>query len=162
MGFLFRLVRGAVAGAVAGAVLKKVDELIRGQQDSRSSADEGELSKALKPEARAVEHLNEVFSLDLNEEQREQAAHVMKFGLLALFSTVTRAIRSRTLGRSGPLLGGALFGVGSYLLINQIIQPLLGIAKSPFDKDSKDHLRELLSHAVSGIADNATRQMLMG
>ena len=161
MSTLFRMVRGVVAGAVAGVVLKKVDEFIRGKQSTRSPSREGEPEKILRPELRAVERLSETFSVEMDDEQKEAAANIMKFAMMAIVSTVSRSIRSHTSSKRGPILGGALFGVLSYIVVDQVIHPLLGFSRSPFNVPTKDHLREAAAHAVSGIADNATRQILL-
>ncbi len=161
MGLFAKLIKGAVAGAVAGFVLKKVDHLIRERQDGRSPSTSSKPAKITAPEIRAVEHINEVFSLGLEDGQKEVAAHVMKLALMTLVTTISRQIRSRTVGHGGPVLGGAVFGVLSYALINQMLHPLLGISPSPRETDVEDHMREVVAHAASGIADNATRQLIM-
>ena len=160
MSMLFKVIRGVVAGAVAGAVLKKVDEFIRDKQDTRTTTPEDEPEKILRPELRAVEHLSKTFAVEMDEDQKEAAANIMKFATMALVSTVSRSIRSHTSSKRGPILGGALFGVLSYIVVDQIIHPLLGFSRSPFNVPTQDHLREAAAHAVSGIADNATRQIL--
>ena len=161
MGTLFRFIRGVVAGAVAGVVLKKVDEFIREKQTTRSPTPEGEPEKILRPELRAVEQLSKTFSIEMDDEQKEAAANIMKFAMMAIVTSVSRSIRAHTASRRGPILGGALFGVVSYIVVDQIIHPLLGFSRSPFDVPTKDHLREAAAHAVSVIADNATRQILL-
>lgn len=159
MGMLWRMLGGVVAGAVAGVVLKRVDEFIRTKQDDvkapSSSASRREL---FEPERKAVNQIDDALSLGLTSGQKQWAARGMKYVLMALFSTVSRSLRSRTTGGRGPLLGGAVFGVASYMLVDQLLEPLLGIAPSPMEQDSEDHLRGVLAHAASGMADNVTRQ----
>jgi hypothetical protein len=160
MGMLWKTLGGVVAGAVAGVVLKRVDEFIRAKQDDVEAPKSDSARRELfEPERRAVNQIDEALSLNLNSDQKQWAARGMKFVLMALFSTVSRSLRSRTTGGRGPLLGGAVFGVASYLLVDQLLEPLLGIAPSPLEQDSEDHLRGVLAHAVSGVADNVTRQL---
>ena len=156
---LMSIIRSTIAGAVAGFVLKKVDGYLGAKQHDHKSQDQAE-EDTFASEKRIVSSALKELPINATQTQKKWMARGVKVGLGLIVSAITRALRNKLTDGRGSVLGGALFGVASYVLVDKIVQPLLGVAESPFEDPLATHLRGLVSHAAFGITDTATRQML--
>lgn len=68
------------------------------------------------------------------------------------------AVRPAVAG--GDLFGGALFGVGLWLLGDELAVPLLGLQDGPRAAPPTTHLNRLALHLTYGMATAATTQLL--
>ncbi len=154
-----KIVKRAIAGAVAGFVLKQVNARINAKQHKGKSVAQGE-REAVGPELRLVERVIDRLPVSLSDRQHEVVASVMRYGLGMLITSLLTRLRHRVTEGRSSLVGGALFGMISYGLMDVVLYPLLGVADSAAKLPLSDHLRSGVSHAIYGATDNAMRRLL--
>lgn len=156
---LMSIIRSTIAGAVAGFVLKKVDGYLGAKQHDHKDQEQAE-EDVFASEKQIVSKALDELPLEATRTQKKWMARGVKVFLGVLVSSVTRTLRDKLTRGRGSVFGGAMFGIVSYIVVDKIMQPLLGVAESPLDDDPMSHLRGLVSHAAFGVVDTATRQML--
>jgi uncharacterized membrane protein YagU involved in acid resistance len=55
---------------------------------------------------------------------------------------------------------GALYGIGTFIVLDEIINPMLGVANRPSGYPWQRHARELTTHLIYGIVMNAALRRL--
>ena len=154
-----KLLRSMVAAGVAGFVLKKVDAALKAKQYSHKDQDQAE-HEHFETKRRGVDKLVYNLPVNVTDTQREVLARVAQYGVTYLVSSVTRKLRNELTRGRGSVLGGALFGVVTFVIVEKLLEPALGISPSPFSESLETHMRGLIAHAIYGVTDTTTRALL--
>jgi uncharacterized membrane protein YagU involved in acid resistance len=80
--------------------------------------------------------------------------YAVPIGLTLLYRTLRKRSRGVSLG------GGALFGATTFLLLDEVINPMLGLAAAPSAYPWQRHVRELTGHVVYGMLAHAVLKRL--
>ena len=72
--------------------------------------------------------------------------YVVPMGLAILYEALRHHVPGISKGR------GALYGLGIFLILDEVINPLLGLAAPPAKYPWQRHTREMAAHAIYGMA----------
>lgn len=73
------------------------------------------------------------------------------------------ALLYRLLRRSHPAVsrgGGAIYGAATFLILDEVINPVLGLAAAPADYPWQRHGRELAAHVIYGMVTHTVLNVL--
>ena len=134
---------GAVAGGAAVWLISKMDWSLNhtgGKRQAHAAADRAATAAGVT----------------MTDEQQKVAGHTVHYGvgigIGALYGLVRGMAPSVTTGR------GALFGVATFILGDEIGAPAMGLAKGPLEYTARDHAKSALAHIVFGVfTDLGTR-----
>ena len=164
IGMMTSVVRGVVAGAAATYAMKQVDawlnERWNKQHEPQPQAEAEAEEEAMDDERELVERLVDIAPIELDRGEREIATYALSTGLGIGMSFVSSTMRRELNKRFGLIGGGLVFGMGVFLVMDELVKPLLDLADPPTAYPLKDHARGLLAHAAYGITENVIRGAL--
>ncbi len=153
-----RLATGAVAGAVATWAMKKVTEMIETAQDADTRVEEAFAEK--KPaEDVLIDRASKRMGVKLSRGERRRAAQGLKWGL-GVANGVAMAWLRRRMGATGSLARGALFGAVTFLLVDEMLKPAVGMHRNFSAIPWQTHARGLAGHATYGLVDAGVRRAI--
>lgn len=134
---------GAVAGGAAVWLINKMDWSLNHTGSKR-------------PARAAAGRAATAAGVTMTDEQQAVAGHTVHYGIGigvgALYGLLRGMAPSVTTGR------GALFGVATFILGDEIGAPAMGLAKGPLEYTARDHAKSALAHIVFGVfTDLGTR-----
>lgn len=134
---------GAVAGGAAVWLISKMDWSLSHTGNKRSAR-------------AAANRAATAAGVTMTDEQQNVAGHTVHYGIGigvgALYGLLRGMAPSVTTGR------GALFGVATFILGDEIGAPAMGLAKGPLEYTARDHAKSALAHIVFGVfTDLGTR-----
>ncbi|WP_081996194.1 DUF1440 domain-containing protein [Croceibacterium mercuriale] len=123
-----------------------------------SGPQHGDKTPAPEKAANAVARLVSGHDVDKRERPAAgSAVHYLVGGLSgAAYGLLAERYRPASMG------GGALFGIASATLIDQIAVPLTGLARPPWQYSLRTHVYAYVSHVVFGMVTEAVRRSLRG
>ena len=159
LGFLPSFVKSAIAGAVATFVMKQVNAFIKDKMHDHVDFDKAK-EEADKEELQMVQGAVDMLPLELEMETKKDLAKAFNFGIGMAISIATSRL-TRYLRRAlGPAVGGGVAGVVIFVVGDELLKPLLGLAHHPGVYPAKTHLRGLLSHLAYGVTESKVRDLL--
>lgn len=158
MSLIWTFAKSAIAGAVAGTVMRKIDSALAARQHGASPTEQEESSQDV--EEKVVDMVSSRLPVELGDDARDLLTQGAHYGIYGLMSGAPLLLRRQLARDRGAVLGGLLFGAGSYLLIDECLKPALSITDPPTDYPIETHLRGLIAHLAQGVADQATRELL--
>jgi hypothetical protein len=155
------LLRGAIAGGVATWAM---DQVTTALLDQASQADK-EQEKAAQPRGKSsarnlTDRLAQVVAPDATEQQRDQAATAIHWGLGIVPGALYGALRNRV-----PFVGagrGLVYGTLLFLGNDEYLNTELGLAAEPSAYPASTHARGLVGHLVLGAATDTVFDVLGG
>jgi hypothetical protein len=157
------MVKGAIAGAVGVWMMDRVTWDMYLSEDPEAFEQEKEAQVEGKWASHAmVGHAAEAMGKDLTEAQQHKIGKVAHYSLGIMPGAAYGALRNRVDGIDAGQ--GLLFGLGLFLMEDEIANSLLGNTSGPMAYPWQAHARGLISHLVLGatidtvynVLDNAT------
>jgi hypothetical protein len=151
------LIKGGVAGAVGVAVM---DAAMKAATRALQKADaEPENLEAEPATARLGATLyRRVRGSDPDQETRQRLSSAIHWIYGAAMGSLYGLARGRRPGLD--VRGGALFGVGLWILGDELAVPALGLSDPPTEHPPRDHAAPLAGHVAYGLATAAAAQGL--
>jgi hypothetical protein len=150
------LAAGLIAGATATWAMKQVQSFI----DRKANIDP-ELEHAgpgtKSSDEVIVGGVSDKLGLDLTEAQRDQADKAMHWVLGLGNGLATAWVRNKT-GAGQSLVRGTLLGVGTFVVVEEILKPAIGASRKPSELPWKLHARGLAGQAVYGLVNSGVRK----
>lgn len=154
-GIFGTLITGAVAGLAATWVKDRVGDIIENRQSTTTILRERLARVEGKDPSHALANkIARKTGIDLHLGQPHPAGMGVHYGIGAA-ATTTYALLKRQVGFAGKTRG-LLFGLSTFLLIDEALKPLLGVSRKPTAYPYQTHLRGLAGHLVFGLAADAT------
>jgi hypothetical protein len=153
------VVKGAAAGAAGVWVMDRVGSFLYQREDPASLQQEREARVEGKDPAHVVAgKLSGAFGIDLTPEQPHPAGIAIHYGLGVMPGMLYGPLRHRLGGlRAGR---GLLYGLGLFLVNDELLNPVLGLAPGPTAYPWQAHARGLAAHAVLGVATDVALEAL--
>lgn len=143
------LVKGAIAGAVGTWAMDRVTTYLYAHQDPSASQRETDARVDGKSAyAMAAEKTTEAIGADLSDEQQTRAATGIHWTTGLLFGAAHSALRNRVpgIGAGHGIVHGLIF----YVLLDEVMNPMLGLTAGPTAFPWQTHARGLAGHVVLG------------
>ncbi len=147
--------RDVLAGALAGAAaVWLIDKMDWSLNHTGSAGKDG--AKSMDPAHAIAAKAADKVGADIGDRHDNPVGHTVHYGvgigIGALYGLLRGMAPAVATGR------GALYGLGTFLLADEIGAPALGLTESPLKYAAGDHARGALSHTVFGIfTDLGTR-----
>lgn len=152
------LVRGALAGGAANWVMGQVTSYMYQKESEEAREQEKEARGGKMAFGVAAEKVAEVVGGELSEKQRKSAGQKIHWALGIGAGAAYGACRP---SGGGVKLGrGLAFGVGFYLLVDEVANPVLDLTPGPMAFPWQTHARGLVAHLVFGSATEALLGMM--
>jgi hypothetical protein len=152
------LVKGAVAGAVATWTMGAVTSFLYEQADAGNRRRETRARRGRTPYGAAAEKVAALFGEKLGKEERERIGAVIHWtlgiGAGALYAGVRHGL-SREDGSRGIALGATFWG-----LVDEGLNPALGLTPGPDRFPWQAHARGLAGHLSYGVMVDGTLRIL--
>lgn len=141
---------GALAGAAGVWAMDKVGWwMYRRESDEKLAREHQARPHGMDPAHAAVEKIANATGMDMPTSQPNPAGIAVHYGLGVTPGALYGAARHEFPAlRTG---NGALYGLGLFLMTDEVTAPLLGIASHPADYPIDAHIRGLVSHVVLGV-----------
>lgn len=152
------LLKGAIAGAVATWTVGLVTTLLYEQQGADSRRREARARRGRSTYGRAAEKTAALFGERLGHEERERLGTMIQWalgiGAGALYAGLRQQL-SREDGSRGLALGASFWG-----LIDEGLNPALGLKPGPDRFPWQAHMRGLAGHVSYGVVTDGTLRIL--
>jgi uncharacterized membrane protein YagU involved in acid resistance len=153
------MMKGAVAGAVGVWVMDRVGWDMYLSEDPKAFQQEKEAQVEGKYAAHVmVGHMAEAMGKELTETQQHKAGKMMHYGLGIMPGALYGALRDRVPGVGAA--NGLAYGLGMFLLEDEIANPLLGNTSGPTAYPWQAHWRGLVTHLVLGAVTDTVYDVL--
>ncbi|MDT7950118.1 MAG: DUF1440 domain-containing protein [Acetobacteraceae bacterium] len=144
---------GAIAGGAAVWLINKMDwSLTHSGRAGPASPSNPEPAHAAAAKAAGAA------GVQVTDQQRKAMGHTVHYGIGvgigALYGLLRGMAPSVTTGR------GALYGVATFILGDEVGAPALGLSKGPFDYPARDHAKSALAHVVFGLLTDLGTRLL--
>ncbi|MFB1480590.1 DUF1440 domain-containing protein [Corallococcus sp. RDP092CA] len=148
---------GAVGGALGTFAMNQAQALLarRGEPQEQDGARQPQQEPATEVAARKAA---EGAGLHLEGDQKKRAGNGVHWGYGTLWGAVHGALHDRV-----PLAGklfGVGFGLGLFLLGDELAVPLLRLSPPPRQVPAKSHLSALAAHLVYGTTAEGTYRLV--
>ncbi len=153
------LIKGAAAGTVGVWIMDRIGWFMYRQEDQGAIRREQVARVEGKDPAHvAAGKLARVFGAGLYPEQPHMAGLVIHYALGVVPGMVYGSLRHQVGGlRAGR---GLLYGAGLFLVNDELLNPILGLASGPTAYPWQAHARGLAAHAVLGVVTDAALDAL--
>lgn len=152
-------VKGAIAGAVGVWALDKVTWYLWDREDPAALQQEREARpEGLDPAHVIANRAAEAMGKELTPQQPNPAGIAVHYGLGIMPAAAYGVLRNRVGGVGAA--GGLLYGLGLFLLQDELTNPLLGTSGKPTEYPWQAHARGLVGHLVLGVVTNLTLDLL--
>jgi uncharacterized membrane protein YagU involved in acid resistance len=148
--------KAAAAGVVAVWVMDRFDWLAFAHENPRArQRTEMVRPGGMDPAHALADQVAGIIGMRLGA----AAPHRHPAGLLVHYAVpMGLAILYRALKQRMPIIGkgaGTLYGAGTFLLLDEVMNPLLGLAASPAKYPWQRHAREMTAHVIYGAVTHA-------
>lgn len=148
------LLRGAASGLVAGLVASLAMDVAQRYLSKLQPPSDAEPATE-----KAADRLAEAATgAPVPEDQKPMAGQAVHYAFGALLGAGYGALAERYPDVTEG--GGALFGLGTALLFDELAVPAAGLGDAPWKAKPETHLYALASHLVFGTATEGTRRLL--
>ena len=153
------IVKGALAGAAAVWVMDQVGWFLYRREDPKAVRKEQKARvKGMDVAHVAANKLAGVVGTKLSPKQPHPAGIAVHYALGivpgALYAPLRHRVPALSAGR------GLVYGLGLFLLNDELMTPLLGLASGPTAYPWQAHARGLISHLVVGVVTDASIEAL--
>ena len=152
------LLKGAIAGAVATWTMGMVTSLLYEQQSSRSRRQEKRVRRGRSTSGMMAQKAAALVGGELDREERERLGTMIQWGLGigagALYAGLREQLRKED-GSHGIALGAGFWGI-----IDEGLNPALGLKPGPDRFPWQAHLRGLAGHVSYGVVTDGTLRIL--
>lgn len=83
--------------------------------------------------------------------------YAVPIGLAVLFALLKQRFPAI---RGGRARSGALYGISTFVILDEVVNPMLGLAAPPGNYPWQRHVRELLTHMIYGVAMDTALRLL--
>lgn len=143
------IVKGAIAGAVGVWVMDRVGWDMYLSEDPEAFQKEKEAQIEGKYASHvAVGKMADAMGKDLTETQQHKLGKGMHYGLGVMPGALYGVLRDRVPGISAGQ--GLAYGLGLFILNDEITNPLMGLSSGPTAYPWEAHFRGLITHLVLG------------
>lgn len=148
-GLVIHAVRGALAGAAATWVMGRVTTLLYEHEDEAARAREDEARGGETAFAAAAGKAADLAGREISEEQQQAAGSALHWGLGVGAGAAYGLLRHRV--PKADWGQGAGFGLAFWLVVDEAINPVLGLTPGPGAFPWQAHARGLVGHLVFGV-----------
>lgn len=153
------MMKGAIAGAVGVWVMDRVGWDMYLSEDPKAFEQEKEAQVEGKYAAHvAVGKIADAMGKELTETQQHKAGKVMHYGLGVMPGALYGAFRHRVDGLGAG--GGLAYGLGLFLMNDEVMNPLMGLSSGPTAYPWQAHWRGLVTHMVLGAVTDSVLDAL--
>lgn len=157
------MVRDVVKGAIAGAVGVWAMDQVTWWMWSRASAEQLQQERDARPGGVDPAHViaeraAEAVGTELNPKQPHAAGIAVHYGLGVGPGAAYAPLRRRFSGLAAG--GGLLYGLGLFVINDELANPLLRLSGGPSEYPWEAHARGLVGHLVLGAVTHATLSVL--
>jgi len=153
------IIAGALAGAAAIWVADKLDQAIYkagGPESIRKT--EAARPGGMDPAHVLAKRAADAAGVDIGDPKSNAAGRTIHYGIAAGMGALYGLLRGMAPGVSTGR--GALFGIGMFVLQDEIGNTVMGTAGNPMDYPIRDHARGAAAHLLFGVVtDLGTRLM---
>lgn len=151
------LILGALAGALATWVMERATTYLYEKQDRQALEREQQVSEKPAYEV-AAERVAGLLGLSPGEAGLRRAGQAMHWGLGIGAGALYGALRRRVAGADAAQ--GLAFGLAFFLLVDELANTALGLAKPPQAYPWQTHARGLAGHLVYGLVAETSLDLL--
>lgn len=155
------LALGAAAGAAAVWVMDRVDWFMFLNEDPRARRHTQRVREGGEDPAHVLAaRLERMTGTRLSRDGHHVAGQAIHYGIGIAPAALYGALRDRV-----PYLGagrGALYGLGMFVVEDEVANPVAGLARGPFAYLWQAHARGLVAHLVLGVVTDAAFSLLRG
>ena len=153
------LIKGALAGAVGVWVMDRITWYMYKHEDPLAYKEEKEAQIEGKYAAQvAASKLSSAFQLQLDERQEYIAGKSIHYLMGILPGAFYGAYRKKVKGPGA--LKGLLYGAGLFLLVDELVAPLLGLTSGPRAYPWQAHARGLAGHLALGATTDVSLKLM--
>lgn len=153
-----RLGTGAIAGAVATWAMKQVTDLLEANQKKKNKVRQAFAEKKSAQEA-VVDRFREDLGVKMSRKERRRAVTAVKWGL-GILNGVAMAWTRRRMGASTSLARGAALGMLSFLVVDELLKPAIGVRRKAKSVPWQTHARGFAGHATYGLVNAGVRKAI--
>jgi hypothetical protein len=158
-GIVSKAVIGVAAGAVGTWALDRTDWRMWKQEDEEARLQTNAVRPFGEPPAHVlVSKAEKVLGLKPTPEQHEIAGDAVHYGI-GIVPAVAYAVVRHKLPGGGPARG-ALFGLGLFLVQDELVNAATGVGAKPREYPWQAHARGLVSHLVYGVVTEVVLNMM--
>ena len=148
------IIKGAIAGALATWIMDKVTTYIYERQPSKIRKIEARVSEGKGAYGTAAEKVARLAGVELDDARRMRFGSAIHWTMGITAGALYGALRARF--RTLDATQGLPFGLGMWLVIDEVLLWKLGLAKAPPAYPWQTHARGLAGHVAYGLtADTA-------
>jgi hypothetical protein len=152
------LVKGAVAGAAATWVMGQVTTWMY-EQESEATRDRENRARGGKTAyGVAAEKAAAIGEVDLSEDERQQAGRAIHWALGIGAGAAYAVMRNRW--PASARFKGLPFGAGFFLIVDEALNPVLGLTRGPRAFPWQTHARGLGGHLTFGLVSEVVLEGL--
>ena len=151
------LLKGALAGVAATWLMDQATTWMYSAEGEQARQRENEARGEKTAYESAAERMAGAVGRELTDDERAQAGTAIHWGTGIAAAAAYAALRHRVPGVSAAR--GAVFGMAFFLLVDELMNPALGLTPGPQAFPWQTHARGLGGHVVLGLT---TELMLDG
>jgi uncharacterized membrane protein YagU involved in acid resistance len=143
------LIKGAIAGAVATMLMDRVTTLLYELESGEAKDRENQARQGKTAYGAAAEKAAALVNVELSEEQRSNAGTAMHWATGIAAGALYGVLRKRwpAVARAR----GLPFGTGFFLLVDELMNPVLGFTPGPRAFPWQAHARGFGGHLAFGL-----------
>ena len=152
------LIKGAIAGAAATWVMNQVTTAIYERERDEVKARENEARGGQTAYASAAHELARVGGVELNREQEATAGTALHWA-----TGIMAGVKYAMLRRYWPAVGagrGVGYGLAFFLVMDEALNPLLGLTPGPTAFPWQTHARGAAGHLAFGAVNDGLLRVL--
>ena len=142
------LLKGAIAGAVATWLMNQATTWMYEHESDDAKQRENEARGGRTAYERAAERAASAAGMALSEEQRNQAGTAIHWGTGIAAGALYAVLRKRRPAIAAA--NGLPFGIGFFLIVDELLNPLLSLTPGPQAFPWQTHARGLGGHLAFG------------
>lgn len=152
------LMKGALAGAAATWVMGRTTTWLYERESDQVRAREDQARRSQSAPVNAVESTARAIGVELSDDAKNRAGAALHWATGIAAGMSYSALRRH---RPGIRTGfGLPYGLGMYLMLDELMNPLLGLTPGPAAFPWQAHARGLAGHLVFGAVNDATLRAL--
>lgn len=154
-----KVLAGAAAGAFGVWALDRIDWFMWNHEDARARAQTTAVRPGGEPPAQAlVTKLEKASGHALSPEAHETTAQVVHYSI-GIAPAIGYALVRDKMPVQG-VAGGALYGLGLFLMQDEVMNTVTGLGAKPQSYPWQAHARGFVAHAVYGVATEVALSLL--
>lgn len=144
------LVKGAVAGAAGTWVMTHVTTWMYASESEAAMKREEAARRGSTAYERAAERASQSIDTNLSDEQRSQAGTTIHWATGIAAGVAYAVVRKRW--PRAAAARGLPFGAGFFMMVDELLNPVLGLTPGPLAFPWQTHARGLGGHLAFGLA----------